>query len=194
MEPEIDDSLQSRMIRAARLDPALYDEVKADPHALLQAGAVVLLSAIATGIAFGQGDPGTLVLGLGLAVVGWWLTAYLAYFIGTRILPERRVEPAAAPHEAEPQGPHPAGLLRAIGFASSPGILRLLGAIPEFMAFTMLVTTAWMICAAVIAIRQGLGFHSTARALGVYAGIQLMLVPLLVLLLVSQQEPPAPAP
>jgi len=194
VDPEIDDSLQGRMIRAARLDPTLYDEVKADPRALPQAVAVVLLSAVATGIAFGQGDPGTLALGLGLAVLGWWLTAYLAFFIGTRILPERRAGAGATLRGEPPPEPHPAGLLRAIGFASSPGILRLLGAIPEFMAFTMLVTTAWMICAAVIAIRQGLGFQSTARALGVYAGIQLMLVPLLVLLLVSQQEPPAPAP
>jgi len=194
VDPEIDDSLQGRMIRAARLDPTLYDEVNEDPRALPQAAAVVLLSAVATGIAFGQGDPGTLVLGLGLAVVGWWLTAYLAFFIGTRVLPEHRAEAAALPGGEPPRAPHPAGLMRAIGFASSPGILRLVGAIPEFMAPAMLVTTAWMICAAVIAIRQGLGFHSTARALGVYAGIQLMLVPLLVLLLASQQDPSTPAP
>jgi hypothetical protein len=186
------------MIRAARLDPTLYDEVKADPRALSQAMVVVLLSAVATGIAFGQGDLNTIALGMGLAVLGWWLTAYLAFFIGTRILPERRAEHGAegnAAFDGEPQPrPHPAELLRTIGFASAPGIVRLLGAVPELMALTMLATTAWMIFAAVIAIRQGLGFQSTGRAFGVYAGIQLMLVPLLVLLMSGQSDPPAPEP
>jgi hypothetical protein len=198
VDPHVDDSLQSRMIRAARLDPTLYDEVKIDPRALSQAMVVVLLSAVATGIAFGQGDLNTIVLGLGLAVAGWWVTAYLAFFIGTRILPERRADPGAEGDAGSggepPPEPHPAELLRAIGFASSPGIVRLLGAIPEFMAFTMLATTAWMICAAVIAIRQGLGFQSTARAFGVYASVQLMLVPLVVLLLSGQSDSSTPGP
>ena len=39
----------------------------------------------------------------------------------------------------------------------------------------MLATTVWMIFASVIAIRQGLSYQSTARAVGVYAAIQLLL-------------------
>jgi hypothetical protein len=55
----------------------------------------------------------------------------------------------------------------------------------------MLATTLWMICATVIAIRQGLSYRSTARAVGVYAAIQILLVPL-VLLFAAGQPPSSP--
>jgi hypothetical protein len=188
VDEERNDSLQQRMIRAARLDAALYDEVVADPRALPQALVAVLLSSVATGIAFGQGDLMLIAQGMAFALIGWWLTAYLAFFIGTRLLAEKRGiprddvrvtpagEPAPGAFEARPDG-----MLRAIGFASAPGIMRLLGAIPELAIEIMLITTLWMIAAAVVAIRQALGFRSTARALGVYAAIQLLLVPLVLL-------------
>jgi hypothetical protein len=164
------------MIRAARLDPALYDEVKADPRALPQAIFVVVLAAIATGIGFGQGDLGSIGLGMLFALLGWWFTAYLAHFIGTRLLPEPQT--AAAPAE----------LLRTLGFSNSPGVVRMLAAIPDLTIFVMLTTTVWMICASVIAIRQGLSYQSTTRAVGVFAAIQLLLIPLV--LLFAAGEPP----
>ncbi len=180
----MDDSLQSRMIRAARLDPALYDEVKADPRALPQAIFVVVLSAVATGIGFGQGDLGSIGLGMLFALVGWWFTAYLAHFIGTRLLPEPKTEPQTEPRTDAT----PAELLRTLGFSNSPGIVRILAAIPDLTIFVMLATTVWMIFASVIAIRHGLSYQSTARAVGVYAAIQLLLIPLV--LLFAAGEPP----
>ena len=42
--------LQERMIRAAKLDVELYEEVEADPTAMGQATTVVALSAVAAGI------------------------------------------------------------------------------------------------------------------------------------------------
>lgn len=41
--------LGERMIRAAKLDGSLYDEIKTDRQAPLQAALVVILSAIAPG-------------------------------------------------------------------------------------------------------------------------------------------------
>ena len=188
----MDDSLQSRMIRAARLDPTLYDEVKADPRALPQAVFVVVLSALATGIGFGQGDLGSIGLGMLFALFGWWFTAYLAYFIGTRIFPEPKTEPKTELQMAPQMEPRtdaaPADLLRTLGFSNSPGIVRLLAAIPDLAIFVMLATTVWMICASVIAIRHGLSYQSTARAVGVYVFIQILLIPLVWLFLAG--EPP----
>lgn len=43
-------SLVNRMVRAAKLDVSLYEEVEADKSALGQAAAVVLISSIAAGI------------------------------------------------------------------------------------------------------------------------------------------------
>jgi hypothetical protein len=181
MDPQVDDSLQSRMIRAARLDPALYDEVKTDPRALPQAVVVVVLSAVATGIGFGQGDLGLIALGMLFALLGWCLTAYLTWFIGTRVLPEPQTH-------AEP-----AELLRTIGFSNSPGIVRMLAVVPDLALFIIVATTIWMLVATVIAIRQGLSYQSTARAVGVYAVIQLLLVPL-VLLFMNAESPAPPNP
>jgi len=194
-----DDSLQSRMIRAARLDAGLYEEVKNDPAALTQALAVVLLTAVATGIGFGQGDLRLIAMGMSFALLGWYLTAHLTWFIGTRLLPER-----PAPDGADPTGiessesgaaqsapPTPVQLLRAIGFANSPGILRLLAVIPEFRVLVISGTTVWMLCATVVAIRQGLGFRSTARAAAVYLVIQLLFAPL-VLLFANPEAGPTP--
>jgi len=184
----VDDSLQSRIIRAARLDPALYDEVKADPRSLPQATFVVVLSALATGIGFGQGELGPIALGMLFALFGWWFAAYLAYFIGAKLMPEPRIELGL--ETGDRTDATPGDLLRTIGFSNSPGIVRMLAVVPEIQIFVMLATTVWMIFASVIAIRQGLAYHSTARAAGVYLAIQLLLVPLV--LLFATGEPPGP--
>jgi hypothetical protein len=177
VETQVDDSLQSRMIRAARLEAALYDEVKGDPGALPQAIFVVVLSAVAAGIGFGQGDLGRISLGMLFALLGWCFTAYLAHFIGTKVLPEPQTHSV------------PAELLRTIGFSNSPGIVRMLAVVPELAIFVMLATTVWMICATVIAIRQGLSYQSTARAVVVYVAIQLLLLMLLALIFAAGESP-----
>jgi hypothetical protein len=58
-------------------------------------------------------------------------------------------------------------LLRTIGFASSPGILRILGIVPGLMGIVFVATGIWMLVATVIAVRQALDYHSTWRAVGV---------------------------
>jgi len=166
------------MIRAARLDPSLYDEVKSDPAATRQALFVVLLAAVATGIAFGHGDLQQIGLGMLLALFGWFVTAYLGWLIGDRVCPE--TEPNSSP----------AALLRTIGFANAPAIVRLLGAIPDLALTVIAITTVWMLFATVIAIRQGLGYESTWRAAGVYLAIQILLVPLALMLASSEAPPP----
>jgi hypothetical protein len=66
----------------------------------------------------------------------------------------------------------------------------MLAVVPELRWVVILATTVWMICASVIAIRQGLSYHSTARAAGVYFAIQLLLVPLVLLLMIGDSPVP----
>ena len=144
------------MIRAAKLDVNLYEEVEADKGAMGQAMGVVLLSSVAAGI----GTIGTigikgLVLGSIAALLGWFIWAFLTYFIGARLLPE--------PQTKADYGE----LLRTIGFSSSPGILRILGIIPLLGGILNLLTGIWMLVAMVIAVRQALDYKSTWRAAGV---------------------------
>ena len=149
-------SFKDRIIRAAKLDVNLYEEVEADKGAMGQAMGVVVLSSIAAGIGtIGRGGFGGILIGTITALIGWYAWAYLTYFIGTKLLPEPQTK--ADPGE----------LLRTIGFSSSPGLIRVLGIIPGLGSVILLVASLWMLVAMVIAVRQALDYKSTLRALGV---------------------------
>jgi len=144
------------MIRAAKLDAQLYEEVEADQGAMGQATAVVILSAVAAGIGnFSQGGVGGILVLSVAALVSWYFWAFLVYMIGTRLLPE----PATRADLGE--------LLRTLGFASAPGLIRVLGIVPGFTQLVFMVAGLWMLIAMVIAVRQALDYESTLRAVGV---------------------------
>ena len=149
-------SLTDRMIRAAKLDVNLYEEVEADKSAMGQAMAVVILASVAAGIGtIGAIGIMGLVLGSIAALLGWFIWAFLTYYIGTRLLPE--------PQTKSDYGE----LLRTIGFSSSPGVLRVLGIIPYLGGTLNFLIGIWMLVAMVIAVRQALDYKSTWRAIGV---------------------------
>ena len=147
---------KDRIIRAAKLDINLYEEVEADKGATGQAMKVVIFSSIAAGIGtISTNGLGGLVLGTIAALIGWYAWAYITYFIGTKLLPEPQTE---ADHSE---------LLRTIGFASSPGLIRVFGIIPGLTGIVFSVASMWMLAAMVIAVRQALDYSGTLRAIGV---------------------------
>ena len=149
-------SLTDRMIRAAKLDVNLYEEVEADKSAMGQAMAVVILASVAAGIGtIGAIGIMGLVLGSIAALLGWFIWAFLTYYIGTRLLPE--------PQTKSDYGE----LLRTIGFSSSPGVLRVVGVIPYLGGAFNFLIGIWMLVAMVVAVRQALDYKRTWRAIGV---------------------------
>ena len=140
-----------RMVRAARLDAAVYEEVEADTTATSQALGVVVLSSIAAGIGTGTGIGG-IVAGIVISLPAWYVWAFLTYWIGTRLLPE--------PQTSSSHGE----LLRVIGFAAAPGVIRVLGVVPFLRGLVFLVAAVWMLIAGIIAVRQALDYRSTGRA------------------------------
>ena len=145
-----------RMIRAAKLDVNLYEEVEADKDTMRQAMGVVVLASLAAGVgSIGTLGLGGILFGTLAALGGWYIWAWLTYFIGTRFL-------------AEPQTEADLGqLLRTTGFSSSPGLIRVLGIIPGLGTVVFAVASIWMLVAMVIAVRQALDYTSTFRAVGV---------------------------
>jgi hypothetical protein len=140
------------------LDPPIYEEIERDTRATGQAMLVVLLSSLSAGIgAFGWGTGslrGTLFVSA-LALVGWAVWAVITYVIGTQLLPE-------------PQTHADVGqLLRTIGFAAAPGMLRVFGAVPGATVPAFAITTVWMLAAMIVAVRQALDYTSTMRAVAV---------------------------
>ena len=147
------EQLIRRMIRAARLEPALYEEVEADEGALEQALFVVLISSLAAGIG-GLRVAGLagLIVGVIGALLGWVVWAGIVYVIGTKLLPG---------HKTQTDMPE---LLRTLGFASAPGVIRVLGIIPGLGALTAFIASLWSLVAMVIAVRQALDYDSTVQA------------------------------
>ena len=147
------DELFKRILRAARLDVSLYEEVEADESALNQATLIVILSSIAAGVGsiFSYGIM-VLIVGTISALIGWYVWAFLTYYIGTKFLPEEKTEADYGQ------------LLRTLGFASSPGLIRVLGIIPGFMGIINFIASIWMLVTMVIAVRQALDYQSTLRA------------------------------
>ncbi len=162
-----------RMLRAAMLDATVYEEVEADTNATWQAVGVVVLSSFCAGIGSGaEGGIGGIIVWTLVALIGWYVWAYLMYVIGTRILPEAQTEA------------NPGELLRTIGFSSAPGVLRVVGVIPGLRSIVFIVVSIWMLVAMVIAVRQALDYTSTVRAVGV-CSLGYLIVLLLILLFAS---------
>jgi hypothetical protein len=151
-------TFRERLVGAALLDPAVYEDVEADRSATLQAMAVVMLSSLAAGVG-GLGPVGARPAALAgislLAFAAWAVWALVTFEIGTRILPAPRTQADIGQ------------LLRTIGFASAPGMLRVVGLIPGTTAVVFIVTAIWMLMAMILAVRQALDYTSTARAFAV---------------------------
>jgi hypothetical protein len=145
---------KDRIIRAAKLDVHLYEEVEADTTAMGQAVGVVVLSSIAAGIgSIGRiGIVGVFTF-MVVSLMGWFIWAGLTYVIGTKFLPE----PETKSNVGE--------LLRTIGFSSSPGLIRILGIIPGLATIIYWGSEIWMLLAMVIAVRTALDYKSTPRAI-----------------------------
>ncbi|MFN8633225.1 MAG: YIP1 family protein [Chloroflexota bacterium] len=157
--------LFERMMRAARLDSSLFEEVEADLSATSQAatvvGIVALCGAIGGAVRFGAaGQTGSAVLafvgGLVMAFVGWVAWSYITYWIGTSIFKGQ-----ATPGE----------LLRTIGFAQTPGALNILQFIPVLGGIVSLVTFVWLIVAGIIALRQALDISTGQAVITAIIGI-----------------------
>ena len=163
----------TRMIRAAKLDPELYEEVEADESAFSEALVVVALSGVATmaGLA-GRLNLRELISGLVLGILAWSGWSALVFFVGTRVCPE--------PQTRADWGE----LLRTTGFATTPALLSILGIFPVLAGFITIVASVWILLAFGVAVRQALDYHSTLRAVAVcfvgwvvYTGILFSLMP-----------------
>ena len=120
--------------------------------------AVVVISSVAAGLGMiSQVGIKGIFVGAVTALIGWYIWAYLTYFIGTKLLPE--------PQTKADYGE----LLRTIGFSSAPGFIRVLGIIPVLGGIVFFVASVWMLVAMVIAVRQALDYSGTLRAVGVCA-------------------------
>ncbi|MBI2171468.1 MAG: hypothetical protein HYU30_05540 [Chloroflexi bacterium] len=135
-----------RMLRAARLDPMLYAEVKDDPAATVQAGAILLLVSIALalpGVSTYLSDRNPVLVFLWSLLfnfTGWMLFALLAYLPMHYLV--RREEGFLV-------------YLRSVGFAQAPGVFNMLLSLGEFWALLAnTIVLLWILACVIIAYSQ----------------------------------------
>ncbi len=149
-------SIVDRMIRAAKLDVSLYEEVENDEGSMSQAMAVVGISSVAAGIgSAGILGPLGFIGGALAALVGWFIWSLLSHFIGTTML----AEPATRASLVQ--------VMRVVGFAAAPGVIRVFAFIPILGTLVNMVASLWMLAAFIVAVRQVLNYSSTGRAVAV---------------------------
>lgn len=143
-EPAPSGDILARMIGAAKLDVATYEEIEADKSATGQAAFVVVATAIAAGVGGTvRGPEGGVLFGI-LALVAWAIQAWLIMQIGTRLFrgPDTRADWGE--------------VARAVGFAQTPRLLLFLAAIPPLAQLVTFVVGIWMLLTTIAAIRAAL--------------------------------------
>ena len=149
----------ARFIGAARLTPAIYEEVEADTTATGQAMLVVALASVAGGIGL-TGDGAGLLVGTGAALFGWVIWAALIYVLGAKVFPQPQTQVDIGE------------LLRTTGFAAGPGVLRVFGIVPGLGPLILLAVSVWMLVAMVNRGAAGARLHLDGpRPHGVRGGV-----------------------
>jgi Yip1-like protein len=146
-------SLPERMIGAMKADVKTFQEIEADPNALGQAVAVIVIAAVAAliGNIFRQGVTlGIVSMVVSLIMYAFWTV--MIVLIGTKLMPE----PTTKADFAEG--------FRVIGFTASPGVFNVLAIIPFLGPVLSFLIGIWMLIIGVIAVREVLDYSSTGRA------------------------------
>jgi hypothetical protein len=174
-------SLFQRMLRAAKIESQLYEEVEADTSATGQALLAVVLVSCTSGIGSGisaamkgnasaVGFLGGLISGIIGSLIVWFVFSLLCFWLGTTVF--------KGPETKSTLGE----LMRTLGFAYSPGLLNVFSFIPIIGPIIPFATWIWTIIASVVAIRQACDF-TTGRAVG--TAIIAAIIPLVIMVLLA---------
>lgn len=155
--------LVNRMVRAAKLQRAVYAEVAADITATRQAVAVVVITALAAFISDQIGPPdlawlgvpaedgggsslGILLLIIGpiVAIIAWLVWSVVAWYVGTRMIAHDRKDVEFLE------------VARAIGFAQTPSVLGVTLFIPVLGLIVQVGVFFWVLATGFVAIRESM--------------------------------------
>lgn len=156
-------SFVDRIVGAIKLDRPIYDEVRRDPSAMMQAAGIVVVTGLLSGISqfadirgrsFEVDDRtyevtnsffGPLAAGIAIAVLGlvfWVITAVLYRFVGTKLLgsPETGIQWQE--------------VARPLGFASAPSLLLILTPIPVLGFIIGSILWIWTLASQIVAMSE----------------------------------------
>lgn len=156
-----------RMWRAAKLDPAFYEMVEADPRYTREAFLVVLVVAVCSslGMAIEYRDHVFAQIFTSIVVVFclWVAWAGITLWVGTNIT------------ETSETRSDMGEMLRVLGYAFSPQILSVFYFVPGLGSPLVFIGFFWSLLAGVVAIRQALDFNTTRALITGFIGWVVMI-------------------
>jgi len=142
------------MIRAAKLDSSLFEELINDSSTYAQSVWVVAILAMATGYGmFSRAGVTAVNSCLVTTFFAWYFWAFSLYFVSTYLFRNSITKTDRKT------------IIRVVAFASAPGIFRLLGVIPQTSGILFIVTSVWMIAASVVGIKIAFKIDHTGKAI-----------------------------
>jgi hypothetical protein len=144
--------LIGNMVSAAKLDPAFFTGVVADPKSHGHAVWVVGFFAVFTGFGTVPRAGATAVNIFTITtLIAWYVWAFTVFYAGSRFLrvPDHSVDRKA--------------VMRVMAFACAPGIMRIAGLIIPVSWGLFFGTAIWTILASVVGMKQALHYPGTAR-------------------------------
>jgi hypothetical protein len=145
----------NRIFRSVKIDPEVFNEVQKDKNATLSAAIVVILSSSAAGIGAASLGASNFILAPIFSLISWFVWAYIVYFVGVKLFPDSKTKTTQF------------ALLRAIGFSSAPGIIRIFGFREDLMTVTFIGSSFWMLVCMIVAVKVTLNYKSLVKAFGV---------------------------
>jgi hypothetical protein len=148
-----------RMQRAIVLDHTLFEEVVADPAVQGQSVWAVAIYAMASAFGlFGMAGGAAVNIALITTILAWYIWAFSIFYFGIRML-----------------GPMPDGadrktIMRVVAFASAPGVTRLFGLIPKAFEYILLISSVWVLVAAIVGLKKVFTQTTTAKITAICVG------------------------
>jgi hypothetical protein len=139
------------MKRVIKLDQRLFEEIVSDPSSQGQSVWAMAIFAMATAFGFFSMVGGTAVnIGLITTMIAWYVWAFSVFYSGTRLF------------RGDGEGADRKTVLRVMAFACAPGVIRLLGVIPKSTIVILIISSIWILIAAIIGLKKV--FPKTATA------------------------------
>ncbi len=163
------DQVIQRLVRIAKFDISVFEEIEHDQNANIEAGLVVVVSSLlaAVGAALsGRGLGGFLIQFVVGTLLNWLLWSYVTMLIGTRLFDG----------EADFWE-----MARTLGYANAPAALGILSAIPCVRGLVGLVTWALSLVIGFLAVREALDLPTDKTAITVVVGWVVVLIVYIVL-------------
>ena len=145
----------NRIFRSVKIDPEVFNEVQKDKKATLSAAIVVIISSSAAGIGAASLGASNFILAPIFSLISWFVWAYIVYFVGVKLFPDSKTKTTQF------------AILRAIGFSTAPGIIRVFGFNEDLMTVTFIGSSFWMLVCMVVAVKETLNYKSLWKSFGV---------------------------